>query len=259
MDEKRWCTFLIVRSNKKQHILESNLRLENRYLSEKLTDDEELDYLFIEVRNDFKNAIGNSLNEGLTMLAIGTALSGGKLMDLLSTGLKKLTDWAVKKGILSKDGKVYNKADKAQGWLKKYGEKWSKKIMSFFRWVAGGIVDAFINNKHFDKSRRDEIADRLGMVLFYMTIGVLGYQALSHFGDVGAIKQILTAVKNYELVIAGFAIVMWFANDDVKKHSLRDVVHTLEQCVEGQASNLVKNGKFRDKMIECTIENISGH
>jgi len=248
-----------MRSNKKQHILESNLRLEKRYLSERMSEEEELDYLLEEVKKDFKNSIGNNLNEGLTMLAIGTALSGGKLMDLLASGLKKLTDWAVKKGILSKDGKAYNTADKAQGWLKKYGEKWSKKIMSFFKWVAGGIVDAFINNKNFDKSRRDEIADRLGMVLFYMTIGVLGYQALSHFGDVGAVKQILTAVKNYELVIAGFAIVMWFANDDVKKHSLRDTVHTLEQCVEGQASSLVKNGNFRNKMVECTLENLGSH
>jgi hypothetical protein len=249
-----------MRSNKKQHILEANLRLESRYLSEKMTDMEELDYLIEEVKRDFLNSVTKEINEGLTMIAISAALSGGKLLDLLSTGLKKLTDWAVKKGILSKDGKTYNKSEKAQNWLKTKGEAWSKKIMSFFNWVAGGIVDAFIKNENFDTNRRDEIVSRLGTVLFYMTIGGLGFQALSHFGDIGAVKQILTMVKGYELAVAGFAIVMWMAHNEIKKHSLRDTVHTLEQCVEGQSGKLVKDKKFREKMTECTLENLaSGH
>jgi hypothetical protein len=248
-----------MRSNKKQHILEANLRLENRYLSEKMTDMEELDYLIENIKKDLLNSISNQINEGLTMVAISTALSGGKLLDLLSSGLRRLTNWAIKKGLISKDGKAYNKSEKAQAWLKNNGERWSKKILSFFKWVAGGIVDYYIQNENFDKNRRDEIVDRLGMVLFYMTIGTLGFSALSNFGDVGSVKQIMTTVKGYELAVAGFAIVMWFAHQEVKKHSLRATVHTLEQCVEGQSGKLVKDKKFRENMVNCTLENIGGH
>lgn len=248
------------RYDKKQHILEANLRLESRYLSNKITDMEELDYLIEDIKKEFLNSVTKEINEGLTMVAISAALSGGKLLDLLSTGLKKLTNWAVKKGILSKDGKTYNRSEKAQQWLQKNGEKWSKKIMSFFKWVAGGIVDAFIQNENFDKNKRDDIVDKLGVVLFYMTIGTLGFQALTNFSDIGPVKQLLTTVKGYELVVATFAIIMWLANQEVKKHSLRDTVHILEQCVEGQSGKLAKSKKFREKMVNCTLENLkSGH
>jgi len=247
------------RFDKKQNILEANLQLESRFLSKKITEEEELDLLLKEVKEDFKNSLTTEINEGLTMVAISAALSGGKLLDLLSAGLKKLTNWAVKKGILSKDGKAYNKSEKAQAWLQKNGEKWSKKIMSFFKWVAGGIVNVLIKNENFDTNKKEEITDRLGVVLFYMTIGTLGFSALSHFSDVGTVKQLLTMVKGYELVIAAFAFIMWMAHQEVNKHSLRDTVHTLEQCVEGQTGKLVKSKKFREKMVGCTLENIKNH
>lgn len=247
----------IMRSNKKQNILEANRRLEERYLSEKLTDEQELDYLLEEVKRDFINGVnGNKLNEAGLSLAISAALSGGKFLDLLSSGLKRLTDWAINKGLISKDGKAFNKSEKAQNWLKEKGEKWSERIKGFFKFVARAVINAFMG----DTAKSEEITDKIANVLFYTTLGVVGYTSLGSLFDYAGVKGILTAVKGYELGVAVFGVLLWLTHQEIKKHGLRDTVHTLEQCVEGQAGKLAKDKKYREKMTECTLKNLaSGH
>lgn len=247
------------RYDKKQNILEANLRLENRFLS----DDEELDNILEEVMSDFNEGLSDNINEGFTVAAIGMALAGGKLLDLLGSGLKKLTNWLVKKGIISKNGKSVNTSEKVSNWLTEKGEWWSKKIMSFFNWVAGALVDHFMKkqNPHLDQGRLDDAKKKLGLILFYLTITSVGLTAISQFSSAGAalkgIESVAISIKGYELSILVFGLIIWVTNKILQNHPVPDVIHALEQCVEGDASRIIKGDRV--KITECTIKQAQSH
>jgi hypothetical protein len=240
------------RFDKKQNILEANLRLEESHLS----DEDLMDKYLEEAKKEF---IGNNLNEGIVAGAIGSALAGGKLLDLLGTGLKKLMKFLVKMKIVSPDGKTFNKSEKVSKWLKEKGEWWSEKVMSFFNWVAGVLVDHFIKqqNPHIDKSKTDETKKNLGTILFYLTITGFGLTALMSFSHLGAIMKgiegVAVAVKGYEMGAVVVGTVMYFMVKELSKYNLRDVIHVLESCVEDVTHSTLKFGENT----ECTLKKIT--
>lgn len=95
------------RYDKKQVMLEANLRLIYE------DDEKEFDALLEEIKLDFTNG---ELNEGLTMAVIGGALASGKLLDLLASGIRKITKFLVKKGWMSEDGKAFKRTEKVSSW-----------------------------------------------------------------------------------------------------------------------------------------------
>ena len=270
------------RYDKKQNILEANLRLEKAFVTNKnllletfvnvlceeevLTEEQQMDNLLIEVKQDFINGCGgNKLNEGFTMAAIGMALAGGKLMDLIGSGIKKLLKLLVKLKIISPDGKVFNKSEKAANWMKEKGEWWSNKIMSFFTWVAGGLYDFFIDGLgtavgfDVDTSNKKDVVKNMAAVLFYLTIFSVWASAIWNFGHLSVvlkgIEGLAVAVKSYELgaVVVGF--LTWRIVKSLRKHKLRDIIHTLEGCVEDVTHKLTA---FTKNTL-CTVEKISSH
>ena len=249
-------TFKIMRRfDKKQNILEANLKLEESYLS----DDELLDRYLEEAKREVVGS--GTLNEGFTAMAISSALAGGKLLDLLGTGLQKLMKFLIRIKVISPDGKVFNKSEKVSKWLKENGESWSKRVMSFFNWVSGLLVDAFMKVKgsNINQSKSEDAKKNLGAILFYLTITGFGLTALINFSSLGAIMKgiegVAISVKGYELGAVVVGTIMHYVVDELNKHKLRDVIHTLEGCVEDVTHSTIK---FKENT-ECTVEKISTH
>ena len=239
------------RFDKKQNILEANLRVLG------ITEESEFEKLVEDVKKDVMSKL-NELNEGF-MLAAGSFLALGKLMDILGSGLKKLTFWLVKKGIISKDGKTFNNSQKVGTWLKEKGEWWSEKIMSFFTWAAGiGIKAASVWGGYtVDESVMPELKKKVGAILFYLTITYVGFTALTHLGHLSGIikgiESLTTSVKGYEIVIVISSLYFMYKYNELKDYSFKDVAHALESCVEDS-----KKDKEQSR-IECVTEKLNSH
>lgn len=242
------------RFDKKQNILEANLKLEESYLS----DDELLDRYLEEAKNEI---FGSTLNEGIVAATIGSALASGKLLELLGSGLQKLMKFLVKIKVISPDGKTFNKSEKVSQWLKDKGETFAKKVMSFFNWVSGVLVDYFMKLKgpNVNQSKSEDAKKNLASILFYITITGFGLSALLNFSSLGAamkgIEGVAVSVKGYEIGALVAGTIMYFVVDELGRHKLRDVVHTLEGCIEDVTHSTIK---FKENT-ECTIEKISTH
>ena len=245
------------RFDKKQNILEANLRLEESLLS----DEELMDKYVEEAKQEFLN--GHKLNEGIVAGTISSALAAGKLLDLLGSGIKKLMGFLVRKGWLSKDGKTFKKSETVSNWLKEKGEWWTNKVMSFFNWVAGIIIKIVKGNvkqnPNIDENKIDETKENLGLLLFYLTITGFGLYAIMNLSHVGValkvIEGIAVSVKAYELGAVVVGYIMYMVVDELRKYSIKKVIHTLEDCVEDVTHSVIK---FEDNT-ECTLEKIDEH
>ena len=189
--------------DKKQNILEANLRLELKSNS----DDYEFFKIFTEsceeVGIDYKSHLTESkqpINEAITTTVISTALASGKLLDLIGSFLRRAYNWILKKAARGNKTCKPLKGDERKrcaeaaikgkkmesSWLETAGE-WIQKwiIMGFFKIVAGaiiGIIGPFVVG--FDESLKviedGSVVEKLANTLFYASITIIGIQGITH-------------------------------------------------------------------------------
>ena len=114
-------------------------------------------------------------------------------------------------------------------------------------------------NPHINQSKVDETVEKIGKVLFYITITGVGMTALMNIGHVGpalkVVESVALTVKGYEIGAVVVGLFMWSMVDELRKHGLGDVIHTLEGCVEDVTHNILSISENTN----CTIEKISSH
>ncbi len=213
------------RHDKKQNILESNLRLEREFITSKSVTvndfilenisesqyismlKESCDELGIEYDNQLNEERGLITESTLTLMAISAALASGKLLDLIGSLFRKAWNF-ISKQIAKKSETCKKVAKKERGkcaealfasgkgpkilgktWFEKAGE-WLHKniIMTLFRGVAIVLLDA-AQGIFSSGKKSDEWSDDDKLV--EMVANTLFYATITIVGYLG-IKELIT-------------------------------------------------------------------
>jgi hypothetical protein len=216
-----------------------------KYLKEHNTFNDELAF---ELALD--KAMNDETNEefGISAL-IGSLLASGKFVELLG----KLGKWAynkmIDKGIINGKKVEKTKFEQAGQWIQSMVDK-------VFLLAAKGIGKIF--------GMSDDNINKLASVMFYASLiyfGLDGIEALAqlHGGAVATIvEEIAVTIKGMELIEVLLALILMMSVEELKKHKLKDVAHSMVSCLgEGGIKKLFS--KNREQIVSCTIQKVGSH
>lgn len=178
---------------------------------------------------------GDKLDEGLGSLIFGSALSLGKLMDLLGIAYRKVNNKISKNKIIK---------TKFEEW----GGKYNEKMMSGIKWA--------VEKLGVPKENSEDVAQ----ILFIVVVGTLfGVGSVSEYSGAAFILKMFTQLtKSYEVGVALLAIVLYVSSDEIRKSGdYMGIPHAIEGCTEDKS--ITKGVKDKSGLVGCVVGKMSEH
>jgi len=305
------------RFDKKANMVKANLLAEQRYLksnsliNESILKIEEEKHLFdkwlleslkennINIEQIIKESNidiedKDSVNEaGLIALTAAGVLSGGKVIEVLGSLIKKMVNYLRRKGIMKGDQIVDKNG------LEKFGQFIQKQVMKLFKgivkiilapiaevvssvWLFNQGADTAEKQKAnkdkakeiYNKINNEKLIEDIASALFYAAVVFVGIQGAKEihaflFGGgpgifTAVFELITTGAKLYEIVLLIVAVILTTFVQDYKNINPKNLAHSLDNCLEspGGVRALIKKMKSVSKDVkfsECVNKSLGQH